>query len=103
MTRGAVSGELTNDGETRDPEFIPPRKPYSFLAMLDGILQFSAQTLVDNGRLSFWMPTANDENQEIPVPTHPYLEMLSVCTQNFHKCTSLPMGQSTVFSHVRHV
>jgi tRNA (guanine10-N2)-methyltransferase len=56
--------------------------------MLDTILQFSAQTLVDNGRLSFWMPTANDEDQEIPVPTHPYLEIVSVCTQTFNKCTS---------------
>ncbi|KAG7287672.1 hypothetical protein NEMBOFW57_007185 [Staphylotrichum longicolle] len=69
----------------KDPDFIPPRKPYSFLAMLDDILQFSAQTLVDGGRLSFWMPTANDENQEIAVPTHPYLEVVSVCTQVFNK------------------
>ncbi|KAL2262959.1 hypothetical protein VTK26DRAFT_8816 [Humicola hyalothermophila] len=69
----------------KDPDFIPPRKPYSFLAMLDNILQFSAETLVDNGRLSFWMPTANDQDQEIAVPTHPYLEVLSVCTQTFNK------------------
>ncbi|KAL2153440.1 hypothetical protein VTH82DRAFT_4595 [Thermothelomyces myriococcoides] len=69
----------------KNPDFVPPRKPYSFLAMLDRILQFSAQTLVDNGRLSFWMPTANDEDQEIPVPTHPYLEIVAVCTQTFNK------------------
>ncbi|KAL2200729.1 S-adenosyl-L-methionine-dependent methyltransferase [Corynascus similis CBS 632.67] len=69
----------------KNPDFIPPRKPYSFLAMLDGILRFSAQTLVDDGRLSFWMPTANDENQEIPVPTHPYLEVVAICTQTFNK------------------
>ncbi|KAK1755895.1 S-adenosyl-L-methionine-dependent methyltransferase [Echria macrotheca] len=69
----------------KDPDFIPPRKPYSFLAMLDDILQFAAQTLVDDGRLSFWMPTANDEDQEIPVPTHPYLQVVSVCTQVFNK------------------
>ncbi|KAK3390803.1 hypothetical protein B0H63DRAFT_123454 [Podospora didyma] len=69
----------------KQPDFIPPRKPYSFLAMLDDILQFSAQTIVDNGRLSFWMPTANDEEQEIPVPTHPYLEVAAVCTQVFTK------------------
>lgn len=54
--------------------------------MLDNILQFSAETLVDNGRVSFWMPTANDLEQEIPVPSHPYLENLSVCTQVFNKC-----------------
>ncbi|KAK4222110.1 hypothetical protein QBC38DRAFT_490658 [Podospora fimiseda] len=69
----------------KQPDFIPPRKPYSFLAMLDDILQFSAQTLVDHGRVSFWMPTANDEEQELGVPEHPYLEVLSVCTQTFNK------------------
>jgi len=60
------------------------------VAMLNDILQFAAQTLVDNGRLSFWMPTANDENQEIPVPTHPYLEVSSVCQQVFNKCMFAP-------------
>ena len=54
--------------------------------MLDDILQFAAQTLVDDGRLSFWMPTANGEDQEMAVPTHPYLEIVSVCTQVFNKC-----------------
>ena len=82
------SEERTDLMRCRDPEFIPPRKPYSFLAMLDDILHFSAQTLVDNGRLSFWMPTANDEQQEVPVPTHPYLEVVAVCTQVFNKCMS---------------
>ncbi|VBB84147.1 Putative tRNA guanosine-2'-O-methyltransferase TRM11 [Podospora comata] len=69
----------------KQADFIPPRKPYGFLAMLDDILQFAAQTLVDNGRVAFWMPTANDEEQEMPVPTHPYLETLSVSTQVFNK------------------
>ncbi|PNY24787.1 tRNA (Guanine(10)-N2)-methyltransferase [Tolypocladium capitatum] len=63
------------------PDFVPPKKPYSFLAMLDDILVFAAETLVDNGRLSFWMPTANDEEQEIPVPSHPCLELVVVCIQ----------------------
>ncbi|KAF5627348.1 adoMet-dependent tRNA methyltransferase complex (Trm11p-Trm112p) [Fusarium sp. NRRL 25303] len=56
-----------------------------FLVMLDDILSFAAETLVDEGRLSFWMPTANDEDQEIPVPSHPYMEVVSVCTQPFNK------------------
>ncbi|KAG5665896.1 hypothetical protein KAF25_010021 [Fusarium avenaceum] len=67
------------------PTYVPPKKPYSFLVMLDDILNFAAETLVDEGRLSFWMPTANDEEQEIPVPTHPYLEVVVVCTQPFNK------------------
>ncbi|KAI0139892.1 tRNA guanosine-2'-O-methyltransferase TRM11 [Hypoxylon sp. NC0597] len=69
----------------RNPSFVPPKKPYSFTAMLDDILNFASDTLVDNGRLSFWMPTANDEEQEIPVPTHPCLGVVAVCTQAFYK------------------
>ena len=69
----------------KDPTFIPPKQPYSFTALLDDLLRFAADTLVDNGRLSFWMPTANDESQELPVPTHPCLCLLSVCTQVFNK------------------
>ncbi|KAH8159184.1 hypothetical protein CIB48_g9058 [Xylaria polymorpha] len=69
----------------RDPEFIPPKKPYSFIAMLDDILNFATEMLVDNGRLSFWMPTANDEDQEIAIPTHPCLEVVVVCVQVFNK------------------
>ncbi|KAI0206537.1 S-adenosyl-L-methionine-dependent methyltransferase [Astrocystis sublimbata] len=69
----------------KEPDFIPPKKPYSFMAMLDDILDFATAMLVDNGRLSFWMPTANDEDQEIAVPTHPCLEIVSICTQPFNK------------------
>lgn len=71
----------------RSKSYIPPKKPYSFLVMLDDILQFSMDMLVDNGRLSFWMPTANDNDQEIAVPTHPGMEMVSLCVQPFHRCT----------------
>ncbi|KAF7562039.1 hypothetical protein G7046_g2084 [Stylonectria norvegica] len=67
------------------PSYVPPKKPYSFLAMLDDILVFAAETLVSDGRLSFWMPTANDEEQEISVPNHPSLEIVAVCTQPFNK------------------
>lgn len=74
-----------------DPNFVPPKKPYSFLAMLDDILHFASETLVDGGRLSFWMPTANDEDQEIPSPTHPCLEVVAICVQPFNKCESLPL------------
>lgn len=72
----------------RDPDYIPPKKPYSFLAMLDDILNFASDTLVDNGRLSFWMPTANDEDQEIGIPTHPCLDIVVVCVQTFNKCAA---------------
>jgi tRNA (guanine10-N2)-methyltransferase len=70
----------------REEAYIPPKKPYSFLAMLDDILDFATLSLVDDGRLSFWMPTANDEDQEIHIPEHPCLEVVSVCTQAFNRC-----------------
>lgn len=75
------------DGRAHHTEegYIPPKRPYSFLAMLDDILDFAALSLVDDGRLSFWMPTANDLDQEIKVPTHPCLEIKSVCTQEFNR------------------
>jgi len=73
----------------RSPDYVPPKKPYSFLAMIDDILAFAAETLVDNGRLSFWMPTANDEEEEFPIPAHPYLERVAVCSQVFNKCKYL--------------
>jgi tRNA (guanine10-N2)-methyltransferase len=72
--------------EGRSPNYVPPKKPYSFLVMLDDILVFAVDTLVDHGRLSFWMPTANDEDQEIPIPKHPYLELVAVSVQSFNKC-----------------
>lgn len=54
--------------------------------MLHDILAFAGESLVDNGRLSFWMPTANDEAQEIAIPEHPCLEIVVVCVQVFNKC-----------------
>lgn len=90
----------------REPDFIAPKKPYSFLAMLDDILEFAGDTLVNGGRLSFWMPTANDEEQEIPVPEHPRLEIVAVCVQPFNKCKfPLPPSPhprcSVEFAHLR--
>lgn len=53
--------------------------------MLNDILHFASETLVDNGRLAFWMPTANDEAQELAVPTHPCLALVAVCVQPFNR------------------
>lgn len=65
--------------------YIPPKRPYSFTALLDDILAFAVATLVPNGRLSMWMPTANDEDVELIIPQHPGLELSSVCVQAFNK------------------
>ncbi|KAI9819901.1 MAG: hypothetical protein M1827_006471 [Pycnora praestabilis] len=53
--------------------------------MLEDILEFAALSLGENGRLSLWMPTANDEEVELDIPAHPYLELVSACTQVFNK------------------
>ncbi|KAF2657545.1 tRNA guanosine-2'-O-methyltransferase [Lophiostoma macrostomum CBS 122681] len=75
----------THRDRHKEPSYIPPKRPYSFIAMLDDILAFAASALVANGRLSMWMPTANDEDIELFIPTNPYLEIVSVCVQPFNK------------------
>ncbi|SZF02542.1 unnamed protein product [Blumeria hordei] len=65
--------------------YIPPKRPYGFLDILDDLLEFAAIFLVENGRLSFWMPMANDDNQEVKIPHHPHLQIVSICTQSFSK------------------
>ncbi|KAF9740960.1 hypothetical protein PMIN02_011135 [Paraphaeosphaeria minitans] len=75
----------THGDRYKDPGYIPPKKPYSFTAIQDDILAFAVSTLVENGRLSMWMPTANDEDVELTIPTHPCLEIVSVCVQAFNK------------------
>ena len=79
--------------------YVPPKKPYSFMRMLDDILDFSASMLVQDGRLCMWMPVAgvaaDDDTpvdapttfveKEYDIPRHPALQLLSVCTQDFSK------------------
>lgn len=79
--------------------YVPPKKSYSFLRMLDDILDFSANVLVDGGRLCMWMPVAGtvedaeqsatnvaEREAEYSIPQHPALRLVSVCTQDFNKC-----------------
>jgi tRNA (guanine10-N2)-methyltransferase len=68
------------------PSYIPPKKPYSFTRMLEDILNFAASTLVDDGRLAFWMPVANENmDAKFPIPQNQYLELLHCCVQPFNK------------------
>ncbi|KAH0603789.1 uncharacterized protein H6S33_007448 [Morchella sextelata] len=79
---------VVRDGVLRhlQPDYVPPKRPYSFTAMLGDILAFSAARLVDGGRLCFWMPTANEDFVEgIDIPTHPQMELVCVCVQVFNK------------------
>lgn len=77
-----INGEAAHLQE----KYIPPKKTYSLEAMLDDLLEFAAQMLVDDGRLSLWMPRANDEDVELGIPGHPALEIVSICVQTFNKC-----------------
>ncbi|KAE8151861.1 SIR2-domain-containing protein [Aspergillus avenaceus] len=90
------------------PGYIPPKKPYGFNAMLNDILSFAARTLVTDGRLCMWMPTANDEDVELLVPMHPNLEVISVSVQPFNNWSRrlityrrLPEGQVSDISKAR--
>ncbi|RMZ79698.1 hypothetical protein DV738_g3213, partial [Chaetothyriales sp. CBS 135597] len=71
------------------PGYIAPKKPYSFSQLLVDILDFAARTLVDGGRLAFWMPTANENEegeQEATVrPSHSLLKFKHECVQPFNK------------------
>ncbi|KIV88945.1 hypothetical protein PV10_08571 [Exophiala mesophila] len=71
------------------PDYIPPKRPYSFDRMLDDILDFAARTLVDGGRIAFWMPSANEnelgEEEITAIPTHPLLDLKHECIQRFNK------------------
>lgn len=75
----------SHENQYKIPGYIPPKRPYSFTALLDDILAFAVSTLVENGRLSMWMPTANDEDIELVIPSHPCLKLESVCVQAFNK------------------
>lgn len=56
--------------------------------MLDDILNFAAAMLVDDGRLSMWMPTAKEDESELEILQHPCLDLSSVCVQDFGRCKS---------------
>ncbi|KAH9823687.1 tRNA (guanine(10)-N2)-methyltransferase [Teratosphaeria destructans] len=94
------------------PNYVAPKKPYSFLRMMDDILDFAYDRLVDGGRLCMWVPVAGSaEGVEPPdtttdgqapsgdsiaperlykvaeddVPRHPGLRLVSHCRQDFNK------------------
>jgi len=89
---GSVKEELQSEVMLKDGRpahlvegYIPPKRAYSFEAMLADILSFAFHTLVDGGRLCMWMPTANDEDMELAIPKHPGLRLVASCVQEFNK------------------
>lgn len=85
-------GVIIRDGVARHlmPDYIPPKRPYGFEAMMNDILDFSVDNLLEDGRLCMWMPTANDELETYALPSHPVLDLLHVCVQDFGNCMPSP-------------
>ncbi len=67
------------------PGYVAPKKPYSFERMLDDILIFASETLVADGRLAFWMPSANEDDEMLDIPKHGDLELIECCVQRFYR------------------
>lgn len=65
--------------------YIAPKKPYAFSKLMTDLLSFANERLTDDGRLAFWMPTANEDMQENKIPRHPGLELVSYGIQEFGK------------------
>ncbi|CAI1702667.1 hypothetical protein SEUBUCD646_0O00390 [Saccharomyces eubayanus] len=85
--RFAGKEDIEIDGEKAflRRDYIPTKKPYALDSLLDDILQYSSERLPIDGRLAFWMPTANDANIETIVPIHENLELKYNCVQEFNK------------------
>lgn len=66
-------------------DFIQPKKPYELSNLLDDLLHFAANRLPVDGRLAFWMPTANDDFEPNLIPQHENLELIYNLEQEFNK------------------
>ena len=66
-------------------DFIQPKKPYELSNLLDDLLNFAANRLPVDGRLAFWMPTANDDFEPNLIPQHEKLELIYNLEQEFNK------------------
>lgn len=66
-------------------DFIPSKKPYELANLLEDLLNYSAARLPVDGRLAFWMPTANDDFEVNAIPQHQNLELLYNLEQEFNK------------------
>ncbi|ODV85333.1 hypothetical protein CANARDRAFT_199428 [[Candida] arabinofermentans NRRL YB-2248] len=66
-------------------DYVQPKKTYSLDLLLDDLLKFSGERLNIGGRLSFWMPVANDEDIPTLIPHHENLELTFNLVQDFNK------------------
>ena len=52
------------------------------------LLIFSAKTLVENGRLVFWIPVNREYYSDNKLPSHPNLKLVANCEQTLSTHTS---------------
>lgn len=65
------------------PDYIHPKRPITLDVLLTNLLEFAATRLKVGGRLSFWMPLANDD--PVSAPIHAKLRFVSSIPQSFNK------------------
>lgn len=63
--------------------YLPPKKPYELSDLADDLLDYAAETLVDDGRLVFWLPTVNEDYSPVDLPRRNDMQLLANSTQNF--------------------
>ena len=86
----AIATKNNNGAPPRREEYlkegyVPPKRAYSLEKMLGDILAFSVSVLVVGGRVSLWMPAANEAEEVLALPKREGVVLESVCTQVFNK------------------
>ena len=89
----------------------PQKVSYSLEQLLRDLLNFSARSLVEGGRLVYWLPVIRQQyNVETSVPSHPDLRLICDCEQVLSSNTSRRLivmekhentgGEAVVSSHL---
>lgn len=53
----------------RNPDYVPPSKPYELVDLTKDLVQLARYLLVPGGRLVFFLPTVHDEYDEVDIPS----------------------------------
>jgi len=90
------SGELSHT--LRD--YVPPTRPYELADLALDLTKFAHWMLKPGGRLVFFLPTVNDDYQEVDIPVVEGMELVANSLQDFgswgrrlitmRKCDSVP-------------
>ncbi|SCZ99137.1 BZ3500_MvSof-1268-A1-R1_Chr7-1g09409 [Microbotryum saponariae] len=67
------------------PEYVPPSVPWEMSQVIQTLVTYSLYLLKPGGRLVFFLPTNNEEYQDVDVPSVPGLKLISNSSQKFGK------------------